>query len=66
VVSPIRCLSQIIEAGKQLEGNSEGKPLAERVWEDGESEGRSAMGRIGIQNLSWRESVQTSIWCNSR
>ena len=40
--------------------------MAERVWEDGESECPTVMAGIGIQNLSRRESVQTSIWCNSR
>lgn len=38
----------------------------ERVWEDGESEGRAVMVRIGIQDLSRGESWQTSIWCSKR
>jgi hypothetical protein len=40
--------------------------MTERVWEDGKSERRSVIDWIGIQNLSRRESVQTSVRCNSR
>ena len=40
--------------------------MTERVWEDGESECPAVMAGIGVQDLPRRESVPTSIWCNSR
>jgi len=36
--------------------------MGKQVWEDGKSEGPTVMAGIGIQNLSYRESGQTSIW----
>lgn len=49
-----------------MAGNPQGELLEEQVWEDGESERQAVTAWIGIQNLSYRESGQTSIWCNSR
>jgi hypothetical protein len=46
-------------------GAPQGKPTGLRVWEDGESEGRSVVERIEVEppgDITSRESGQTSIW----
>ena len=45
-------------------GESQETLMGMRVKDAGESEGRSVTGRIGVQTLPQRESVQTS--CGSR
>ncbi len=49
---------------RQLQCNEVGrrKLLEERAWEDRESECWAVIARIGIQDLSRPERVQTSIW----
>lgn len=43
-------------------GDSREELMGKQVWEDGKSEGLTVTVGIGIQNLSCRESGQTSIW----
>src|SRR5208337_4177181 len=45
------------------ESEPQGELMGQRVKEEGESECRPVMGRIGVATSPCRESGQTSLWC---
>jgi hypothetical protein len=70
-LDPKSVLVQRHELGKPVRspsgaGDPQGELLDMRVEDGGESEWRPVMGRIGIQNLSRSERMQTSTECNRR
>ena len=47
-------------------GKLQGDLLGEGVWDCGKSERPAVMVGTGVPNLPYRESGQTSTWCNRR